>query len=87
MRAVGVDTSVRSVVCILCEENIVDKCRWVIGLAVVCDYDMVCSLFVCMDGKELDDLVPFPNRPCIFSPFFKLDFGLHRLMSEVASRN
>ncbi len=59
---------------ILCEENIIDKCRWVIGLTVMYEYALVCSLFFCIDGKKFDDLVPFSDCHCIFSPFSELDF-------------
>ncbi len=58
---------------ILCEENIIDKRRW---LTVVHEYALVCSLFFCIDGKELDDLVPFLDHHCIFSPFSELYFWL-----------
>ncbi len=34
------------------------------------------SFSALMDGKEFDDLVSFPHRHCIFSPFSELDFWL-----------
>ena len=61
---------------ILCEENVIDKCWWVIGFTVVYEYVLVCRLFFCIDGKKFDNLVPFSDRHCIFSPFSELDFWL-----------
>ncbi len=75
MSAVGVDTSGRLAFCVK-RTLLINVGRSYIGLTVVYEYALVCSLFFCIDGKEFDDLVSFPHRHYIFSPFSELEFWL-----------
>ncbi len=75
MSAVGVDTSGRLAFCV--KRTLLINVGGSYG-SRLCMSMLWCavSFSALMDGKKFDDLVPFSDRHCIFSPFSELDFWL-----------